>query len=135
MRQVIITAVMEVHDRHSQGWLKDEIREKLEDFAPLHHLTVEHLDPPQEVPTIMTWEGRPFDQLLPDERTKAFDFITAEHKAGRMEFKKMLEAHEALRDAQKTSICAQASDGKHAFSSQGCPAGMQACIHCEEIEL
>jgi hypothetical protein len=134
MRQVIITAIMEVHDRHSQGWLKDEIREKLQDFAPLHHLTVEHLELPQKV-TMALWEGRPFDQLLPDERAKAFDFITAEHKAGRVEFKDMLSLHQKLRDAQATSICPQASDGKHAFSSQGCPAGMQACIHCEEIEL
>lgn len=87
------------------------------------------------IPMLSLWKGRPFNELLPDELTEAFDFLTAEHKAGRIEFSKMLELHQELRDAQATSICPQASDGKHAFSSQGCPAGMQACIHCEEIEL
>lgn len=38
---MIITAVVRVHPRHSQGWLKDEIQERLADFAPVKHLTVE----------------------------------------------------------------------------------------------
>lgn len=88
-----------------------------------------------EIPTVHTWEGRTFDLLLPEERIRAMDFINTEYKEGRLTYNQFREAEQDLRDSQAQSICSQASDGKHAFSSQGCPAGMQACIHCEEIEL
>jgi hypothetical protein len=45
---MIITAVVRVHPRHSQGWLKDNIQEKLADFAPVKHLTVEEYQDTEE---------------------------------------------------------------------------------------
>ena len=39
------------------------------------------------------------------------------------------------REQQSEESCPRSPTGKHVFSSQGCPAAMQACIHCEEIEL
>lgn len=37
---MVVTALVRVHPRHSEGWLKDEIQDRLEDFAPVKHLTV-----------------------------------------------------------------------------------------------
>lgn len=105
-------------------------------FRPVQITERERMvDEPVELPQVRLWEGRRFDELLPAERIKAYDFIRKEYQEGRMEACDFRAAEQELREAQRLSICPQASDGKHHFSSQGCPAGMQACLDCEEIEL
>lgn len=44
MKHMILTAVVGIHERHSQGWVKDHLRERIEEFAPLTHLSVEELN-------------------------------------------------------------------------------------------
>lgn len=41
-RRMIITAVIDVHPRHSTGWVKDHLLDLVNEFAPVKHITVEH---------------------------------------------------------------------------------------------
>lgn len=38
---MIVTAAISVHPRHSAGWVKDELAERLGEFAEVNHLSVE----------------------------------------------------------------------------------------------
>jgi hypothetical protein len=45
---MIVTAVITVHRKHSAGWVRDHISERLTDFTPVAHLTVEEYQAKEE---------------------------------------------------------------------------------------